>query len=257
MAVPVVEPFTARWWEQLPAVYRAGDEAQADGPSSYPLLRFLSLLGDQAAEVDTLYDRIALHDDGSGDWVSDLADPRFADPGWLNWLAQMAGLGLHVGSGSGESFAQLVIDYPTFGALAAANATFELVRHHGAQVAGGGGPDAARTALLDTTGARHAGSTGAWERLITPYLVGAKRVLHKRIFGGDAWHLRLETYGSETPSPAVVGAVIAAVAHAAGLTVSYATRSGASFTEVTAGFDDFAEIVADLPTFDALSVWLP
>lgn len=258
MARPAVSAFTARWWEALPAVYRDADEDQADGVNGWPLERFLSLLGDQAGEIETLYDRIALHDDGTGDWVSDLANPATADAAWLAWLAQIAGLGLHVGSGTAETFDQLVVDYATFAAMAADNANFTALRHHAATVAGGeSGPDAARTALLDTTGARHAGSTGAWERLIAPYLTGAARVLHFRVYGGEPWALRLETYAAETPSPAVVAAVVDQAVKAAGLVVTYATRAGSSFDEVADGFADFAEIWASLPTFNDLTTWLP
>lgn len=255
-APPAVAAFTRRWFDDLPEVYRAADEADpsVDG---WPLLRYLSLLGDQADELSTLVDRFALHDDGAGDWTSDLSNPATADAAWLPWLAQMAGIGLDVGSGSAETFLQLLVDYPTFAALAADNVTFTEVRRHAERVPGGAGPDALRSALLDSTGARHAASTGAWERLIRPHLTGAGRVLHFRVFGGNPWALRLETYRSETPNPTLLGAIIATAARAAGLTVTYAARSGASFDEVTATFATFDTVEADFASFSALTAWLP
>jgi hypothetical protein len=99
-AAPAVAPFTSRWFDQLPRLYRAADEADrsVDG---WPLLRFLSLLGDQADELATLVDRFALHDDGTGTWVSDLGDPNLADVAWLDWLAQFGGLEFAPGTDPG------------------------------------------------------------------------------------------------------------------------------------------------------------
>lgn len=225
MARPAVAEFTDRWFDALPAVYRSADEAQDGGADGYPLLRFLSLLGDQAGEVETLVDRIALHDDGTGDWRSDLANPAAADDAWLAWIAQMVGLGLHVGSAAGETFDRLIIDYPTFDDLLADNPTFTAVRHHSAIVSGGeSGPELVRSLLLDTVAARLATSTLAWDRLLEPYLTGTKTVTHRRVYGGDPWHLRLETLAEETPQPAVVAAVVNSAPWAAGLVVSYHLR---------------------------------
>lgn len=257
MARPAVAEFTDDWWSSLPEVYRAADEAQADGPNSFPLLRFLSLLGDQADEISVLYDRFALHDDGTGDYVSDLANPETADTAWLAWLAPLAGVGLRVGLGSAESFDQLVRDYSTFADLAANNVNFTMVRHHADFVPGGAGPDVLRQALLNLTGYRFAGSTGAWERLLEPYLTGAKRVIHQRIYTGDAWHLRLTTYLAETPDPTRLAYVIGQAVKAAGLVVDYDTRQGASFAEVATGFASFAAIPAALASFADLDIWLP
>lgn len=260
-AAPAVAPFTARWWADLPEMYRAADEA--DTGVGWPLLRFMSLLGDQAGEIAALRDRFALHPDPNnpaGPWISDLSNPATADAAWLPWMAQLAGVGgLEAGPGTAETFAQLIIDYPTFADLAAGNASFAMVRHHAAEVTTGGGssPEGLRATLLDTTGARFAGSTGAWERLIAPLLTGDRRVLHRRIFGGDPWHLQLETYVIETPDPAVVGALIDLAAKAAGLTVTYATRTGSSFADVVDGFATFADVIAGLPTFADLTSWVP
>lgn len=257
MARPDTTATTERLWGALPQLYRDADEAQGDGVDGWPLLRYVSLLGDQADELAALYGRLALHDDGAGDWRSDLGDPEAADDVWLPWLASLAGLSLYVGSGVGESFHQLVLDYATFDLMRADNATFDFVRLHAQFVPGALGPEALRLALLGVGGARFAGSTQAWEMLLEPYLVGYKWVLHDRIFGGDAWHLRLHTYAAETPDPTRLGLVIAAAARAAGLLVDYEVRAGSSFDQIVAGWATFAAITAGLPTFDALTAWVP
>lgn len=98
MAEPVVTTFTRRWYERLPAFMR-----DADVDQDWALLRFLSLLGDQAGEVEALFDRIAYvaPDDyrpgmvANPAWdTSELVDPALADAGWLPWLAQLVGVKL-------------------------------------------------------------------------------------------------------------------------------------------------------------------
>jgi hypothetical protein len=91
MAAPAVAEFTRRLWDDLPHLYRAAD-ADQPAPNDFPLLRFLSLLGDQADELATIYGRLALHDDGTGDWISDLATPALVDDNWLEWLALLVGV---------------------------------------------------------------------------------------------------------------------------------------------------------------------
>lgn len=80
MPRPVVAATVERLYATLPAFYRDADEAQPE--PGYPLLRYLSLLGDQAGEVEALLDRFQ---------AGDLVDPELADPGWLDWLAQHVG----------------------------------------------------------------------------------------------------------------------------------------------------------------------
>lgn len=259
MARPAFTPTADRIYDALPQLYRAADEAGDDGgPNRWPLLRYVALLADQVDELAVLYDRIALHDNGAGDWLSDLTNPATADADWLQWLGELAGLGLRpIGSGAAESFNQLVVDYPTFTDLGADNASFAIVRRHASAVPGGAGPDTLRVALLDLTDGRWAGSTGAWERLIQPYLTGAARVVHERIKDGDPWHLHLVTYAPETPSEAVVAAVIADAAKAAGLTVTYERRLFSTFDAVADHYATFTALEADLATFDDLHAWLP
>jgi hypothetical protein len=92
VAEPAVSDFTARWYARLPGEYR-----DADAGLDWPLLRFLSLLGDQGGDVLTLLERIDYRapDDsppGEAGDTSDLADPATADVAWLPWLAQLVGV---------------------------------------------------------------------------------------------------------------------------------------------------------------------
>ena len=111
---PTVGPFTDALYARLPEVYRDADEAQDEGRSNYPLLRYLSLLGDQLTQVadllgrftydpldertntDPAWDRYGsglFGDDTYGDAdVADLVDPGLADSAWLPWLAQLLGV---------------------------------------------------------------------------------------------------------------------------------------------------------------------
>ncbi|KWW97390.1 hypothetical protein LI90_4362 (plasmid) [Carbonactinospora thermoautotrophica] len=73
---------TERWYGRLPEFYRDAD-AQEQSGDGYPLLRYLSLLGDQAGEVETVLDRAA---------AGELSDPQRADPAWLPWLGQLVGV---------------------------------------------------------------------------------------------------------------------------------------------------------------------
>lgn len=92
MARPAVSDFTERWYGGLPAYLRAADE-----PLDFPLLRFLSLLGDQVNEIEEIVDRIdyvGVFDGGAPGDTSDLVDPDTADTAWLSWLAQLVGVNL-------------------------------------------------------------------------------------------------------------------------------------------------------------------
>ena len=87
MPEPTVHPHTRRVYDELPEVYRDADRAEPSG-GGWPLLRFLSLIGDQIGAVEDLIDRID-PDIGGG---SDLVDPNTADPAWLPWLGQLVGV---------------------------------------------------------------------------------------------------------------------------------------------------------------------
>lgn len=87
MTRPDVAELTDRLYGRLPELYRLGDARQDDGPDGWPLLRWLSLTVDQAAEVDVLADRF----DPAVDGTSDLVDPDTAEAAWLPWLGQLVG----------------------------------------------------------------------------------------------------------------------------------------------------------------------
>lgn len=80
MARPTVGVTTERLYARLPEFYR-----DADAPLDYPLLRYESLVADQASELEVIADRLD----------TDLADPLLADDGWLDWLAQAVGVRLN------------------------------------------------------------------------------------------------------------------------------------------------------------------
>lgn len=86
---PVVTTFTQEWFDSLPEFMRAADPGTGDH-----LLRFLSLLGDQADAIRAVYRRIDFvpPDEGGpvGD-VSELVSADLADPAWLPWLALAVG----------------------------------------------------------------------------------------------------------------------------------------------------------------------
>lgn len=87
MPTPQVHPHTARLYASLPEFYRDADRLEPSG-GGYPLLRFVSLILDQAGAVEDLIDRID-PDVGTG---SDLVDPDTAEPAWLPWLGQLVGV---------------------------------------------------------------------------------------------------------------------------------------------------------------------
>lgn len=109
---PTVGASTELLYARLPELYRDADAAQADGPSNYPLLRYLSCLFDQLDTVSTLIDRLTyvpMDERQNGPWqrygsgefgdgtygdqdTSDLVDPYTADAAWLPWLAQLVGV---------------------------------------------------------------------------------------------------------------------------------------------------------------------
>lgn len=113
---PAVGPFTEALYARLPELYKDADEAQDEGLSNYPLLRYLSLVGDQLTTVAELLARLTytplddrdntdapwdrygtglFGDDTYGDEdVADLVDPWLADSSWLPWLAQLLGINI-------------------------------------------------------------------------------------------------------------------------------------------------------------------
>jgi hypothetical protein len=81
---PDVADFTERLYAALPEFMRDFDAADPS-VNGYPLLRYLSLLGDQVGEVETIADRAE---------AGQLVDPVAADDAWLPWLGQLVGVRL-------------------------------------------------------------------------------------------------------------------------------------------------------------------
>ncbi|MEG1971439.1 MAG: phage tail protein [Burkholderiaceae bacterium] len=89
MAAPAVSARTLLVYDRLPETYRDYDQHV-----DYPLLRYLSLLLDQVAAIDDLFERLDRAPEDLDPPASDLADPAAADASWLPWLAQVLGVSL-------------------------------------------------------------------------------------------------------------------------------------------------------------------
>lgn len=169
MPPPVVHPTTQRLYDALPDFYRAADAHQVN--PDYPLLRWLSLIGDQLGELEDLVDRVDYvtpNDGGAPGDTSDLTDPATADPAWLAWLAQLVGVTLAPALTVDEQRA----------AITTASSGWRAGTRDGMA-------DAARTALTGTK----------YVRIIDHY-------------GGDQWRVEVLTRTTETPDVALVLAAI-------------------------------------------------
>lgn len=169
MPAPVVGATTTRLYARLPEYLRASD-AELD----YPLLRFLSLVVDQASEVEELLDRwqVFTPDEGGdpGD-TSELVDPDLADAEWLPWLGQQVGAKLRPAMSEAETRAN----------IAGASTGWQAGTRAGIAAA-------ARDALT-----------------------GNRTVDVIQAYGGDPWVIAVRTVPIETPSaPAVLAAIIEA-----------------------------------------------
>lgn len=212
MARPVVHTTTERIYGGLPGVYRAGDDAQAGGPSGYPLLRYLSLLTDQLGEVIDLLQRFDYYspDDGglAGD-TSDLVDPATADAGWLPWIAQLVGARLPPGLTVAQQR----------NAIAGVVAGYLKGTKQGIIAA-------AQTALTGTKYAR-----------VIP------------LYGGDQYRIELRTRTSETASTAaVLAAVDAAGARPAGIEI-VPTVYEATWAQIEAAYPVWLTLETNAPTW--------
>jgi len=230
MSAPTVTPTTERVYGLLPALYRDGDAATDPplppnpgprlggaplwlgswatlglpplpfGPTTpgvrtanaqaWPLLRYLSLLGDQADTLAVLFDRLNYlpPEEGPGRRSSDLVDPATADLGWLPWL------GLLVGARVDPAWPESV---------------------QRAAVAGAAAGWAAGTAESMAVAARSA-------------LTGSKHCVIVPFYGGSPWLIGVQTLSTETPDDAaVLAAIVAADAKPAGylLVVSHYAAS--------------------------------
>lgn len=176
MARPVVSTFTDRLYGSLPEFYR-----DADTPLDYPLLRFLSLLGDQAGATEQLLDRIdylTVRDGGLLGDTSDLVDPASADPAWLGWLAQLVGAELSP-----------LIAVP-----------------------------AQRTTISSAAAGFQAGSRQALAAVARRALTGGQFVNITPNLDGNPWVIGLATAQADTPS---IAAVIAAIEDAGAKPAGY------------------------------------
>lgn len=88
---PDVTDASDRAYDRLPGMYRRADAQQTD--PDWPLLRYLSLVGDLFGELEALITRMQADPADPTD-TSDLADPATADAAWLPWLALAVGVKL-------------------------------------------------------------------------------------------------------------------------------------------------------------------
>lgn len=185
---PAVHATTRRLYDALPEHYREADAAIA-GPPDYPLLRWLSLVGDQLGELEDLIDDVnyvTAADGGTLDDTSDLVDPAAARPEWLPWLGQLVGARVNVDIG----------DDARRGAIAGASAGWRA----------GTKPAIVAAAQSALTGTRYA-------RVVDHY-------------AGDQWALAVITRFTETPDAAAVADAIAAQrAKPAGFTIEIVAYS--------------------------------
>jgi hypothetical protein len=134
-------------------------------PPEFPLLRWISLMGDQLGEMEALLDRIdarSLEEGGDGTEVSALADPAAADPGWLEWLGRFVG------------------------------------------VVPGDLSTSERRSAVAAAAVQRPGSRSSIAAAAATALTGSRDVLVRDHFGGDQWRIEVRTRVSQTPDPAAV-----------------------------------------------------
>lgn len=200
MPRPDVSDLTDRLYDRLPALYRDADE-----PLDFPLLRWLSLLLDQAGEVDTLHNRLAPV--GLTD-ISELANPATANLEWLPWLAQMVGVRLP----------------PNVTGQAARDA----VQFASSGYRGGTKAAVADAARSELTGTRYA---TIYDHSTDVSVIGA----------AGEWDVLIVTRASETPDVArVLDAVVRKRAKPAGV-VLYHRAYTATWAAMTTAFPTWAD----------------
>lgn len=222
MTQPATTAFTQRWYSALPQHYQDNDVELG-----YPLLQYLSLLGDQLDEIATLLERIQYipFDEGGvpGD-TSDLVDPATADLAWLPWLGQLVGVTLPPAV-SGQ---------------------------------------AARDAVAGAVNGYQVGTKGAIAKAAQSGLTGTKyaRVYdHSSTTVGDGgiWDVLIVTRTSETPDiNAVITAVTTKNAKPAGVTLHYKAYSATyAQTEAATGVVTYADRQTKWPLYQDASDYLP
>jgi hypothetical protein len=202
MARPIVSDFTERWYAALPAYMRSADEDR-----DFPLLRYLSLIGDQVDDVEEIIDRIdyvSVFDGGAAGDTSDLVDPDAADAAWLPWLAQLVGVNL--------------LD------------TLSTTER--------------RDAISTAGSGWRAGTKGGIKLAAQTQLTGTKYIEVLDHYEGDPWAVGIRTREDETTDPqAVVDAIIALGAKPAGVEIVTAFYA-ASWANIEAEYPTWADIEA-------------
>lgn len=205
--------FTERLYGRLPEHYRDADAVQT---GDQPLRRYLSLMGDQAGEVEELVDRIDFvpeHEGGIAGDTSDLVDHAEAEEAWLPWLGQL--VGAQIDPGLTEAEKRDAIEFAPAGWRAGNKAAIA---------------DAARTAL---TGTKYAQVYDHMEDVGVP---------------GGEWDVLVVTKPAETPDPALVlVAIVAKNAKPAGVVLHHGEYS-ADWGDVEAAAPTWAD-------WEALGSW--
>lgn len=195
MAQPAVHATTQALYDRLPGFYRDAD-SKAPGVGDWPLLRYLSLIGDQLGEIEDLFARIeyVAPDDGGDptdtlENTSDLADPTTADIAWLPWMGQH--VGVQVSSALTDQEKRDAVKFASSGWRAATRSAVE---------------DAAKTVLTGTKYVR------VYDHATTRADAGT----------ATQWDILIVTRPSETPDvQAVLDTVVAKGAKPAGVVLHH------------------------------------
>lgn len=167
LGIPDASAFTRRWYARLPELYRDPDPA-----ADWSLLRYLSLIGDLAGEVETLLDRIDYVSEADGGGPADtssLVDPIAADLPWLRWAGQLVGVA------------------------------------RSADLAG----DELRAAIASASSGWQAGTKASIAAAVRPVLTGGQEVGVYDHYDDDPWKIEVRVRVSESPGDAGVLAAIA------------------------------------------------
>jgi hypothetical protein len=182
--VPQFSVTTMRIYGRLPEFYRAADATAGSYPNDFPLLRYISLIGDQGADIEVLLNRFSYvppFAGGTPGSTCDLVNPVTADSAWLPWMAQLYGVALTAGMTVPEQ----------------------------------------RAAIGNATAGFLAGSRQSIINIAMSQLTGGQHVQLVDHANNDPWQVQIITRASETPQPStVVSAVIAANAKPAGVALT-------------------------------------
>lgn len=209
--MPDVHPTTLAIYGRLEEFRR-----DADARLGYPLLRWLSLLGDQAGEISDLFDRIdvlPVEDGGDPDATSALTDPTAADAAWLPWLAQFVGVQLDESMTEAEQR--------------------DAVRYASSGLRAGTKTGVAAAAKTVLTGGKYA-------KVYDHAVPNAGGTLDP----GSQWDVTIVTRTSETPDPALVLATVVAKGAKPVGDVLHHQPYSATWAQIEAAFPTWADIEA-------------